>query len=182
MTTETERTALEMARSFLASVEMNTDLLERDRSDVLQAIDAALASAPSAPQPTDGRYPRLSHQLMQEAVDNIAAHLRGGRTNAAFWAFVSIGEKALADKADRQPSTDPIAAAVDAHLDPLKDELIAMGRKLAKEPRLVCPMCEEGAVIGADGRCRTCGRTGVSTDAPAGPATAPPESVRGGAQ
>lgn len=30
-------------------------------------------------------------------------------------------------------ATDPIAAAVDAQLDPLKDELITIGRKLARE-------------------------------------------------
>jgi hypothetical protein len=30
-------------------------------------------------------------------------------------------------------ASDPIAAAVDAQLDPLKDELIAMGHKLAKD-------------------------------------------------
>jgi hypothetical protein len=62
MTTETERTALEMARSFLASVEMNTDLLERERADVLQAVDAALASAPSAPQ---SEIERLKKELAE---------------------------------------------------------------------------------------------------------------------
>jgi hypothetical protein len=36
---------------------------------------------------------------------------------------------------EHRRDADPIAAAIDAHLDPLKDELIAMGRKLAKEPK-----------------------------------------------
>lgn len=35
--------------------------------------------------------------------------------------------------ADASPAKDAIAAAVDAQLDPLKDELIAMGRTLAKD-------------------------------------------------
>jgi hypothetical protein len=38
-------------------------------------------------------------------------------------------------KAQPSPAPDPIAAAVDAQLDPLKDELIAMGHTLAKETK-----------------------------------------------
>lgn len=43
-------------------------------------------------------------------------------------------------EADASPANDPIAAAVDAQLDPLKDEFKAIGHKLAadaspKEPR-----------------------------------------------
>jgi hypothetical protein len=38
---------------------------------------------------------------------------------------------------------DPIAAAVDAQLDPLKDELIAMGRRLAKGTRVELPSPKE---------------------------------------
>jgi hypothetical protein len=39
------------------------------------------------------------------------------------------------DKHKAAKPTDPIAAAVDAQLDPLKDELIAMGHTLAKETK-----------------------------------------------
>lgn len=38
-------------------------------------------------------------------------------------------------EADASPAKDPIAAAVDAQLDPLKAELIDIGHKLAKETR-----------------------------------------------
>lgn len=48
--TQATRIALEMAHAFLASVEMNTDALERDRSDVLHAVtDALEALSSSAP-------------------------------------------------------------------------------------------------------------------------------------
>lgn len=39
---------------------------------------------------------------------------------------------AVHEEADASPAKDPIAAAVDAQLDPLKDELTAIGHKLAK--------------------------------------------------
>jgi hypothetical protein len=122
MTTETERTALEMARSFLASVEMNTDLLERDRSDVLQAIDAALASAPSAPRSLP-LSARVRARLMEMDCRHSAREAGGVVCRRCADAAIDAEAETL----------DPIAAAVDAHLDPLKDELIAMGHKLAKD-------------------------------------------------
>jgi hypothetical protein len=52
-------------------------------------------------------------------------HGRGGADFEVSWeAFLAVRQK---------PEPDPIAAAVDAQLDPLKDELIAMGHKLAKD-------------------------------------------------
>jgi hypothetical protein len=40
-----------------------------------------------------------------------------------------------ASRAPDPTKPDPIAAAVDAQLDPLKDELIAMGHRLAEETK-----------------------------------------------
>jgi hypothetical protein len=80
-------------------------------------------------------------------------------------------------------TNDPIDAAVDAQLQPLAQELTDLGHRLAKEAlapglRLVCPVCEEGAHIKADGRC-WCGRKGVPAGVPAvESANAPPERVR----
>jgi hypothetical protein len=58
--------------------------------------------------------------------------------------------KARVQEAQPSPAPpDPIAAAVDAHLDPLKDELIAMGHRLAKDV-----VCEHGTAM--DVHCCNC--------------------------
>lgn len=54
-----------------------------------------------------------------------------GRTNC-------VGETEPVAEADASPAKDPIADAVDAQLDPLKDELIDIGHKLAKEEPACC--------------------------------------------
>lgn len=69
--TQATRIALEMAHAFLASVEMNTDALERDRSDVLRAVTDALealsSSAPvERPRCVIGEYCRR-HQFIHGA-------------------------------------------------------------------------------------------------------------------
>jgi transcriptional regulator with XRE-family HTH domain len=52
-----------------------------------------------------------------------------------------VARYVLKNLLNQAPKSDPIAAAVDAHLDPLKDELIAMGHKLAKSS---CKVREAG--------------------------------------
>jgi hypothetical protein len=59
---------------------------------------------------------------------------------------------------------DPIAAAVDAQLDPLKDELIAMGHRLAKETEKSNAECEHYWVYDFAVEAHTCVRCGKRID------------------
>jgi hypothetical protein len=59
---------------------------------------------------------------------------------------------------------DPIAAAVDAQLDPLKDELIAMGHRLAKDMEKSNAECEHYWVYDFAVEAHTCVRCGKRID------------------
>jgi hypothetical protein len=202
MTTETERTAL-VERHAIALMDDGSPsgpdecryvTLAMARSAIAAAVTAALASAPSAPQPTttceggvtvrwcprcgtctcpaltgaETDWPedpfcpihgtRSTHEepstppsddpdpLMQELYDAIEAMPYAGYISSEDASFPDrlIAIVKLHSEVPKEPPSshsqgqertaliDPIAAAVDAHLDPLKDELIAMGRKLAK--------------------------------------------------
>lgn len=79
-------------------------------------------------------------QLLQRAVDGLTQGAcftcgsePGTNIDCAGCLWVRDAQHALKSEADASPAKDPIAAAVDAQLDPLKDALVDFGHKLAKD-------------------------------------------------